>query len=549
MEKKPRGRPRKKIENATINNGLNDALFGTSYAINPNGTGAQVSQWDTLYDNLRYYLISNNRQLLSQCYCEIGLIKAIVDIPVEDGLRGGIRIKSKQLSEEQVQELEVAVDRDDDLTTFAQALKWNRLYGGAGIVVIDGNPPEEPLDLELIEQGDNLKFRAVDMWELFWDKQNVEGFTPELQDYEFEYYNYYGRKLHKSRVFRLKGLTAPSFIRPRLRGWGLSEIEVLIRSINQYLKAVDLSFEVLDEFKVDVYRLKDLANTLIQPDGDALVRQRVQTANRQKNYQNAITLDSEDEYQQKQLSFSGLAEAMMGIRLQVASDMRMPLTKLFGESTSGFSSGQDSIENYNANIEGSVRAKIKHHILKMLEIKCKVLFGFVPDDLAIEFNSLRVLSAEQEENIKNSKLTRLISAFDKGILSPLQFKQAINKDNLLGVQLDLDGEVLPTEIVALDDLDKTEKEPGANIPETKNPQLKEKKEISNSIEFDIAEYHADTDNQPQPEYLKRFHVENPGGVDETKWKKAKEVSKSAFGEIRWPFVMWYYKTKLGGELK
>ena len=549
MEKKPRGRPRKKIENATINNGLNDALFGTAYAINPNDTGAQVSQWDTLYDNLRYYLISNNRQLLSQCYCEIGLIKAIVDIPVEDGLRGGIRIKSKQLSEEQVQELEISVDRDDDLTTFAQALKWNRLYGGAGIVIIDGNPPEEPLDLEYIEQGDNLKFRAVDMWELFWDKQNVEGFTPELQDYEFEYYNYYGRKLHKSRVFRLKGLTAPSFIRPRLRGWGLSEIEVLIRSINQYLKAVDLSFEVLDEFKVDVYLLKDLANTLIQPDGDALVRQRVQTANRQKNYQKAITLDAEDEYQQKQLSFGGLAEAMMGIRLQVASDMRMPLTKLFGESTSGFSSGQDSIENYNANIEGSVRAKIKHHLLKMLEIKCKVLFGFVPDDLSIEFNSLRVLSAEQEENIKNSKLNRLIAAFDKGLLSPLQFKQAINKDNLLGVQLDLDGEILPTEIVALDDLDRTDKEPGANIPETKNPQLKEKKEISNSIEFDIAEYHADTDNQPQPEYLKRFHVENPGGVDETKWKKAKEVSKSAFGEIRWPFVMWYYKTKLGGELK
>jgi hypothetical protein len=31
-----------------------------------------------------------------------------------------------------------------------------------------------------------------------------------------------------------------------------------------------------------------------------------------------------------------------------------------------------------------------------------------------------------------------------------------------------------------------------------------------------------------------------------KWEKAKEVSKAAFGEIRWPFVMWKYK-ELGGK--
>ena len=50
----------------------------------------------------------------------------------------------------------------------------------------------------------------------------------------------------------MKGLTAPSFLRPRLRGWGFSVVEKLVRSINQYIKATDLGFEVLDEFKLDV---------------------------------------------------------------------------------------------------------------------------------------------------------------------------------------------------------------------------------------------------------------------------------------------------------
>ena len=95
--------------------------------------------------------------------------------------------------------------------------------------------PEEPLDLEAIGPDTPLEFRAVDMWELFWDKQNTEGYDPEIQTQDFEFYDYYAMKVHKSRVMRLKGLTAPSFIRPRLRGWGFSVVEVLVRSMNQYL--------------------------------------------------------------------------------------------------------------------------------------------------------------------------------------------------------------------------------------------------------------------------------------------------------------------------
>ena len=48
----------------------------------------------------------------------------------------------------------------------------------------------------------------------------AEGYDAEIQSEEFEYYNYYSEVVHKSRVLKLKGIEAPSFIRPRLRGWG-----------------------------------------------------------------------------------------------------------------------------------------------------------------------------------------------------------------------------------------------------------------------------------------------------------------------------------------
>ena len=205
-----------------------------------------LSKADPLFNNLRWYLVSNFRQLLSQLYVEIGLVQTIVDVPVDDAIRGGIEIKSKQLDDEQIEELQISLDRNDDINTVAQAAKWNRLFGGAGIIILTDQDPETPLDLAAINKDTPLEFRAVDMWELFWDKQNTEGYDPAIQTQDFEYYSYYSESLHKSRVMRMKGLTAPSFIRPRLRGWGFSVVEILVRSINQYLKATDLAYEVLD---------------------------------------------------------------------------------------------------------------------------------------------------------------------------------------------------------------------------------------------------------------------------------------------------------------
>lgn len=434
------------VKNETKNivkNGLGDAIgFTPGEAYSPFGT--QLSQVNTLFNNNRWYLISNMRQLLSELYVENGLVQTIIDLPVDDGFRGGIEITSKQLDEEQIKRLQVSLDRDDDINTLAQAIKWNRLFGGAGIVIITDQDPESPLDLDALDPDSPLEFRAVDLWELFWDKLNTEGYDPAIQTQDFEYYDYYAVKLHKSRVMRLKGLTAPSFIRPRLRGWGFSVIEHLVRSINQYLKANNLSFEVLDEFKVDVFKIDGLASTLLSPNGEQQVRKRVEIANWQKNYLKSITMDMKDDYIQKQLSFAGISDIMKEIRMQIACDMRMPLTKLFGISASGFNSGEDDIENYNAMVEGQVRNKSKYDALRMIEIKCQREYGFIPTDLEIKFKPLRVLSSIEEEQVKTSKFARLSQAAQMQIISAPEFRDACNRDNLLGIQLDNSMDMLKT---------------------------------------------------------------------------------------------------------
>lgn len=473
-----------------MHNGLGEALglqqfnpFGLPQGMGT-GSGEQISSASTLFKNLRWYLVSNFRQLLSEIYVELGLVQTIVDLPVDDALRGGVDVMSKQLDEDEIEQLTTSVDRDGDLNIVGQAAKWNRLFGGAGVIIMVGDQdPEEPLDMAAIGPDTELSFRPVDLWELTWDMQNTQGYDPSTQLEEYDHYNYYGEKVHKTRVMKMTGLVAPSFIRPRLRGWGFSIVEKLVRSINQYIKATDLGFEVLDEFKLDVYKIKNLVNTLLSPNGEQKIRARVQMANLQKNYQNAVVMDAEDDFDHKQLSFAGLAEAMAGIRKQVASDMRIPSTKLFGSSEGGGSLGnsdQNDMENYNSMVESEVRDKIKYEILRILEIKCQKMFGYVPDDLKIKFKPLRVLSAVDEETVKTQKFNRALQARSAGEITTLEFRETCNKGNLLEISLDNSGDSLNPLDPEIGDLTsegsqdpeaaEDQDDPGTNRGDTKKPK-------------------------------------------------------------------------------
>jgi phage-related protein (TIGR01555 family) len=536
-----------------ISNGLSDALLGTGIGgggnfAYPGTTGSsQLSQVDTLYNNNRWYLVSNMRQLLSEIYVEHGLIQTVVDVPVDDALRGGIDIKTKQLSEENLHELNTSLERDDDLNNVGQGLKWTRLFGGGGLLIITDQKAETPLDLSKIKKDSSLEFRAIDMWELYSDKQNTEDHSTvsdsDRLDADAETFTYYGKKVHKSRVLILKGKEAPSFVRPRLRGWGLSVVESIVRSINQYLKANNLGFEVLDEFKLDIFKIKDLADTLLSPNGEATIRRRVALANSQKNFQNALTMDSNDDYIQKQLSFSGLAEVMAGIRMQIASDLRMPMSKVFGLSAQGFNSGEDDIEVYNGMVESQIRAKAKRDILRLVEIKCQKLFGLIPDDLSITFKPLKMLSAEQEENVKTQKYNRLLQTKQSGLITTEQFVEACNRDNLLPIQIDPD-DIASLPEVGADDGDL----PSDDDDSEAKDKIKDdaQKTNKNSSGFDQAAFEADGgDEQFSPYHQRQVTMPDETRMNMNLLTQAKQESMSVYGKEKWQFVLWVYKQKGG----
>lgn len=424
--------------------------------------GAPLSQADPGYYNLRWYLVSNDRNLLSQMYCEMGLIQTLVDQPVDDAFALGFELKSEQLDANDCEEIYKYFEEHKVNQAIGQAFKWCRLYGGGGVLVaVPIGKPDDPLDLTRIKPDTPIAFIATDMWELYQQKLNIPGDLAPFTDAD-EYYDYYSQRVHKSRVCTIKGKEPPSFVRPRLRGWGMSELEKMVRPINAYYKNGNVVYELLDEAKVDIYRLKGLNASLATPTGSNTVRQRIQMSNLLKNYNHALTMDSTDEYDQKVMNFSGLDAMAQQNHNDVASNMKMPQTKIFGQSAAGFNSGEDDIENYNSTLRSDIQAKSKHLYMTMVKIACQQLFGMIPDDLQISFPPLRILSAEGEEKVKDSQMERLIKAQAAGLISPLDAKKAINADSLIGTEIDETDETFQLE----------PEEPDAKKEEKKNSIMK-----------------------------------------------------------------------------
>lgn len=397
----------------------------------------------------KHSLITLNWQELTYAYVNFGLVQRFIDQPILDALRGGIVVKSKELSDK-VKDIDIYMKDKGIYDAFINANKWKRLYGGGGLIINTSGKPDQPLNIDDIPQGAELELYDADLWELNY-AFNVESVN------EFENdegtgtvkYNYYGVPLNDQRVIRLSGKRAPALVRRQLRGWGMSELERLMMSINQYMKNQQCIFEGLDEFKLDVYKFTGFNEALATANEEQIAK-KVREVNDNKNFQNAVVLDKEDDYVTKQITFSGLAEMVKEIRVGVACDLNMPITKLFGISSAGFNSGDDDIENYNAMIESEIRQPLRTPLLKVLKIVCKILFGFIPEDLDFEYKPLRILSGEQEEKVKSRKLERILNSLKLGIIDAKTACKVINNSNVLDIQIPEVAELHTQELQELD---------------------------------------------------------------------------------------------------
>jgi phage-related protein (TIGR01555 family) len=275
----------------------------------------------------------------------------------------------------------------------------------------------------------------MDRWQL--SARNMDTIDPllcyDIAGADQLYVN--GIKTHASRTILGKGKQAPVYIRRQLFGWGMSEAERMLRDLNNYIKTQDVLYEILDESKIDVYHIEGLANKLATAGGVNLVRNRIQAANIIKNYVNALVLDKNEEFEQKTLAFTGLSQVMAENRIGIASALRMPMTKLFGLSASGFSTGEEDTDNYNQMVESEIRAKMRPAIRECIKIACANIWGTVPE-FRFTFPPLKTIKELEAEQIRASKIASYLSLHSSGLVaSGKAIGDALAKEEIISAEL------------------------------------------------------------------------------------------------------------------
>lgn len=396
---------------------------------------SNLTSWNPILQNNIYAPLTINWTLLTYMYKTHGIIQTAIDMPVLDALRGGIELRSDQLSVDELGDLEDYLEESGILDTIGEATIWKRLYGGGALIVNTNQDPGTPLTLKGLTK---IELYPCNRWELMatWkpNEASVE-LNPWLQAAarQTDHVYFYGERLHHSRILAMNGKAAPYIVRWQLQGWGMSEVERMVEDFNSYIKTKNVLYDLLEVAKTDIFRFEGFRNQLASAVATQKVRERVELMNEMRNFNNALVMDKLDEYEQKQITFSGLAEVMKENRIGIASALRMPLSKIFGLSATGFNSGEDDIENYNAMVESEVRQPLRKIIKNILNLVCMVKFG-TEVDIAFDFKPLRVLSSLDEETIKTSKSARTLSLYDRALLDSKEVGEIMQKDKLVPVE-------------------------------------------------------------------------------------------------------------------
>lgn len=387
------------------------------------GAGTELNNFDTIISNTGYNVITVQYMALGYLYKSEGIVQAAIDMPVQDGFRGGLELLShtEQMDKDDIKLLSDDLEETAFLKTYKTALNWARLYGGGAIIVENGENPAKPLTMQ---NAANRPFRiiACHRWELTSPQRYPTNGV----------YSFYGQMIHQSRVLTLSGKEAPYPINMILQGWGMSEVEHIVQPLNIFLRTQNVVYDLLKEAKVDIFRFKSFAAQLSSQRGTQQMLARLNLTNRAKSTNNALVMDKEDEYDQKQITYAGLAEIWKENRIGLSCNLRIPMTKLFGISAAGFNSGEDDIENYAGMVESEVRDESKPTLRHLLNLKCLSLFGDM-HDLMFKFYPMRTMTAKEEEEVKTSKHTRWMSLAGTGYLTPQEFMGLEQKEGLVPI--------------------------------------------------------------------------------------------------------------------
>ena len=419
----------------TVNNGLTQVL---DIPVDSQGNIRDNSLLNSIFSANVASLITYHWVALTNAYNKNSFLQTAVNQKVEDAFRNdGLIIDTKTLDTEELEQLRTVMDQDGDIEAIMECIRWGRLYGGGVLVANTEQDPSLPLDKKQLK-GKKLNFLATNRWQC-----SPLGISPYVADkfvfsdtfqegtVKEELVNYY-QEIDASRIGLYTGTNAPYLTRQILQGWNTSIFEGILEPIQNLLGGFGVTLELLSEAKIDIFKITDLSSTLLQgADGERQIRKRLAIATANKNYKGSLAMDSLDDYVQKQINFGGIPQLLEQLMYIFCGYLRYPVSKLFGKGSSGFSSGDDDLENYNGTVDSEIRIPARKLITWVVNLRCLQLFGRELPDFRPKWRPLRVMSEKDQAEISSRKLADYIMLLEHQVMTGQQVAQKLTEDGYI----------------------------------------------------------------------------------------------------------------------
>jgi uncharacterized protein len=174
--------------------------------------------------------------------------------------------------------------------------------------------------------------------------------------------------------------------------------------ISDAVLAADSAASVIDalmqEAKIDVVRIKNMMTMMANADMEATMIKRWQMVAMLKSISNVLMLDGDDEWDQKQITWTGLPDVTNTLLNVMARAADIPLTRLTGKQEAGLS-GKDegSLRNYYDSVKAKQELVIGPSLAPLDAMLVRSALGKSDDGIWAEWVPLFQLSESEKAEI------------------------------------------------------------------------------------------------------------------------------------------------------
>ena len=339
-----------------------------------------------------------------------GLARRIISLPADEALRKGFEVKAsgEDIDCEAERRLKSTLEDLDAKKQLALALNWDRLFGGAVVLMIadDGGTLEDPLNMSRLRRIERLDvFAPEDV--SFTNAMLYE--NPADPNYgRPQYYNIIGLwgnafLVHESRLLMFYGGSISNYYRRMRMGWGASVFEQVKSELLHYSGGNDLAFMALGRLSQGILKLANMNDLLMNDEGEQAVRKRLHLIDMARHMMNTIAIDTVDEYDQKSMSLANVNAVLDEFQQAVCSATGIPATILFGRSPAGQNAtGESDLENYYNLVENIQQGTLRTPLSRLIDVvaNCSDYGISLPPEWYIHFESLWNESEKEEAETK-----------------------------------------------------------------------------------------------------------------------------------------------------